>query len=720
MAVTGTMGDSALSATARAVSPATRPSQSIKKLATIFAVAGCAILIAGFLHYRQVQRDEVERVLGQLDGATRLKVAEIRLWRRERLGDAQVVSATRPLGEAFSRWLAGDAGQRDLLQTWAEAFCREYRYQGIILFDRDAVPVLGFGVGLAQADAFSHQVVADAMAATEARLTDVHDHGPGRPGHIGLAGYMTDAAGAMAGGFVVIIDPKRFLYPTLERWDSHFRTSAVALLTTSGDGLVELAGSGGGAPSDLGLWRTIARAGAGHGERVEYGGRTVYAALQPVPESRWLIGVHVDRREVTLPLRQVGAAALLTVVALLMVTGVVLVLSDWRRDRLVMARERNASWERSRLAEDLRRKSEQMRTYFDKALIGMAVTAPNKGWVQVNPALTEIFGYSDAELQSMTWAEITHPDDLAADRAEFERVVTGETDGYQMDKRFIRKDGTVIFAHIVVSVVRSPDGTPDYFVAQVMDITEQKLMADRRIQLEKFGALGRLTAGVAHELNNPLMGIINGAQYCLSQTPDDDERHQVLQDVERETRRCVGIVKNLLAFSRTNVHGPRTLQEVDPALLVEQIARLLDYRASRDGITLSVDATAAPSRARVDAEGLRQVLMNLLTNAFDAVQGCAKRAVSVQLGQDAGNLVIRVRDTGVGIPPDAQGRIFDPFYTTKPAGRGTGLGLATGWSIVQESHGTLHCHSRPGSGTTMTVRLPLDPQSEVPTWPSAS
>src|SRR4029077_17842489 len=139
--------------------------------------------------------------------------------------------------------------------------------------------------------------------------------------------------------------------------------------------------------------------------------------------------------------------------------------------------------ERKRVEEALRESEERFRRYFDLGLVGMAITSPTKGCLEVNDELCRILGYRREELLRLTWAELTHPDDLAADVANFNRVLAGQIDGYSIDKRWIRKDGRIIASIMAAKCVRRANGTVDYFVGLVQDITERKRAEEEQRKL---------------------------------------------------------------------------------------------------------------------------------------------------------------------------------------------------------------------------------------------
>lgn len=254
--------------------------------------------------------------------------------------------------------------------------------------------------------------------------------------------------------------------------------------------------------------------------------------------------------------------------------------------------------------------------------------------------------------------------------------------------------------------IRWPDGRWVRFEL-ALDITEQKLVSDQRAQLEKFGALGRLTAGIAHELNNPLMGIINGVQFCLESLEPEHECLEVLSDTEHATRRCINIVQNLLAFSHSSPNGRQDRVGWDPVPVIERVLRLLDYRIQKENVEVTTSFTPSLCLDSLQPEPFEQVLINLLSNALDALADSVVKKIHISTLESAENFELHVADNGPGIDPQQRDRIFDPFYTTKPTGKGTGLGLSTSWSLVTAVQGHIEVLSREGRGTTMIIKIPI-------------
>ena len=227
------------------------------------------------------------------------------------------------------------------------------------------------------------------------------------------------------------------------------------------------------------------------------------------------------------------------------------------------------------------------------------------------------------------------------------------------------------------------------------------------IQSEKMGALGTLTAGIAHELNNPMMGILNFIQYAHKHSPPAGKVAEVLGDAERETLRCIAIFRDLLTFSRAETGGgAEALRKTDFTVILERILSLLSHRIDKERVEIATRAAPGAPPMWVRGGHIQQVFLNILTNALDAVMECETKRIRIEIRPADDQVAVEVSDTGCGIAAENLSRIFDPFFTTKPPGKGTGLGLCVSKSIVEAHGGRIHCDSRVGHGTAFTVWLP--------------
>ncbi len=219
---------------------------------------------------------------------------------------------------------------------------------------------------------------------------------------------------------------------------------------------------------------------------------------------------------------------------------------------------------------------------------------------------------------------------------------------------------------------------------------------------EKMASLGILTAGIAHEVNNPLGGMLNCVK-SMREDPQNREMHQrYLPLLDKGLRRIEHTMRQLLNFGRTE---PLKLRKVDLKTLIDECIDLLSYKLRN--IEHSVDVTIS-KHYRLDAEALKQIIINIGLNAIQAMPNGGRLDVSVHRNDD--NLDLIISDTGMGIATETMDHIFDPFFTTKDVGEGTGLGLAVTYSLVQQLEGDIFVESEEGKGSTFTIRFPLHPE----------
>ena len=218
---------------------------------------------------------------------------------------------------------------------------------------------------------------------------------------------------------------------------------------------------------------------------------------------------------------------------------------------------------------------------------------------------------------------------------------------------------------------------------------------------EQLASVGRLAAGVAHEINNPLVGVLAFADMMRQKENMDEQDREDLDVIVRETKRVREIVRGLLDFARET---PSVKGRLDLNELVQQTLRLLGRRDAFQNIYIVDDLEDQLPLVNGDKSQLQQVLMNLALNACEAMPERGTLLVSTCSKGD--KVVITVTDTGCGIKKEHLDKIFEPFFTTKPTGKGTGLGLSVSYGIVQQHDGTLEVQSEPDRGTTFTITLP--------------
>ncbi|HZH33096.1 MAG TPA: ATP-binding protein [Pyrinomonadaceae bacterium] len=235
------------------------------------------------------------------------------------------------------------------------------------------------------------------------------------------------------------------------------------------------------------------------------------------------------------------------------------------------------------------------------------------------------------------------------------------------------------------------------------DVTARVRLEEQLQQREKLSSIGLLAAGVAHEINTPLTGVSSYTQMLLGMLADTDPKHKLLEKIHRQTERATGIVNNLLNFSRTGT--VTEFDEVNVNRVLDDTLQLLEPQLRQSRIEIVRDYDEALPAAYGNAGKLQQVFTNLILNARDAIPDGGHITLSTAT-EDNYSVIIHVADDGIGIAPENVARIYDPFFTTKGVGRGTGLGLAVSYGIVQEHSGHIVVNSAPGRGTTFRITLP--------------
>lgn len=362
----------------------------------------------------------------------------------------------------------------------------------------------------------------------------------------------------------------------------------------------------------------------------------------------------------------------------------------------------------------VRESEARYRGTFDRAPVGIANISLDGRFLQVNPRFCQLLGYSEDELRQKTFIDVTHPEDVAADLALVEEILENKLPSYQMEKRYLRKDGTVQWVEVTVALQTSPDGTPLHFIAMVVDVSERRAAAAERERLlreaqEAVRVRDEFLMIAAHELRTPVTSLqlhlerlertVRGEGAAMA------EASAKLEVVRRQVRRIAVLNESLLDVTRLQA-GQITVAvaNVDAPSIVREVVERLEPDFHRASTKLLLEA---PLHLTVRADPLRleQILTNLLNNAL---KFGAEKPVEVLVEDGPHEARIRVRDRGIGISPEAAARLFRKFERAAPAENygGLGLGLFISRTLVEQMGGRIEVASTPGEGATFTVVLP--------------
>ena len=362
--------------------------------------------------------------------------------------------------------------------------------------------------------------------------------------------------------------------------------------------------------------------------------------------------------------------------------------------------------ERKQAEENLRKSEAMARAFLESAGDGILIANRDGRIVLANAKIETMFGYKRDELLGQT-VEMLLPERFrnvhVAHRAGYLSQPRIRPMGLGLDLAGRRKDGTEFPVEISLSFTETEDGI--FVMAFLTDITERLVLQRAARQAEKLAALGTLSAGLAHELNNPIGIIASRIELMLMDAEAQrlpGEVREDLQVLHRNAQRVARIAQGLLSFARqsTGQRGPVDLNRVVEATLL-----LAERQIAREGIQISATLDRGLPPILGDANALEQVMLNLLTNSRDAMVGGGD--IRIETGpspERPGWVRLVVADTGPGISPEELPRIFDPFFTTKT--EGTGLGLSVSYGIIRDHQGTVDVQSEPGKGTTFILRFP--------------
>ncbi|MBN1665114.1 MAG: PAS domain S-box protein [Deltaproteobacteria bacterium] len=358
--------------------------------------------------------------------------------------------------------------------------------------------------------------------------------------------------------------------------------------------------------------------------------------------------------------------------------------------------------EQAHLMEEMRRMERHLAGVVESAS-DLIVSVDKKGMILTwNPAAERLSGYLPAEAAKLRFAYLFAEED----RSDIEEILR-HTDARDLTRMkecpLLTRKGALIPVSWVFSPLKDSDNRTTGIVAIGRDLTEHQKYELEMYQSQKFAALGVMAGGIAHEIRNPLAICSSSAQFLLDEDVTPEFRRECAEKIYKGIRRTSDIVENLLKYAHPSTTTRKPLIDIVP--LIKETQTLVTYQANLFNIKIRASFPKKPVMIEGVGTLLQQVFMNIFLNAIHAMPSGGRLDIDVRT--DRSQVHARIADTGCGIPARDIVKIFDPFYTTSPIGKGAGLGLPLCYSIVKQHHGSIDVESVEGRGSIFTVTLPL-------------
>jgi PAS domain S-box-containing protein len=361
------------------------------------------------------------------------------------------------------------------------------------------------------------------------------------------------------------------------------------------------------------------------------------------------------------------------------------------------------------------RSDQRFRGAFSAAAHGMAVVSPNGQIEASNAALNLFLGRNDLETSTFGFEELLHKDDRGQFLNGMRQLLSSEIEVLQQELRYTTGDGKVVHGATSIALVKNEQGNTEQLIVQINDTSEKKLVNERLQKAQKMEAIGQLTGGLAHDFNNLLTVIIGNLQLLEGKMGNDEKSAKRVAEAIDAGRKGSELTKQLLAFARKQELEPR---DVGVNELVTGMAPLIS-RTIGENINLKVEVMAGDPHSLIDPSQLESAILNLAINARDAMEGSGNLTIETQPAYldrfyadkhpdvvPGHYVMVAVSDSGCGMTAELLEKVFQPFFTTKPAGQGTGLGLSMVYGFIKQSGGHISVYSEVGHGTSVKMYLP--------------
>nr|WP_321467753.1 DUF3365 domain-containing protein [uncultured Desulfobulbus sp.] len=363
----------------------------------------------------------------------------------------------------------------------------------------------------------------------------------------------------------------------------------------------------------------------------------------------------------------------------------------------------------------LQESEQRFRSTFEQAPVGIGHLAMDGRLLRMNRRFCEIIGVPPSQRTSLKFQDISFETKRMAGVEEWDALLLGDKDAFSLERRYIRKDLSEVWINLTISLVRRDSGAPGYYICVVEDMSERRSLQEQLRQAQKMEAIGTFAGGIAHDFNNILTPILGYTEMLMEDSDPGEKCYASLQAVFCAATRAQELIRQILTFSR---RADKEKQPLNIVPVIKEVIKLLrSFLPST--LTLSQVLTNEDCIVYATPSQIHQIMMNLCTNAYQAMEGGSGvltielQVLEMPAAETIGSLpsgkyaVLKVTDTGCGMDQQTMERMYEPYFTTKAKGEGTGFGLSMVHGLVEDLHGAIVAESQAGQGTSFTLFLPL-------------
>jgi PAS domain S-box-containing protein len=685
------------------------------------------IIIAGYYFYQNVERSVRAEKYEELKTIAIFEIDQITQWQNESIADANVISQSVLFKRDFEKFLSNKNNlglKKSILQRF-QTYKEQYKYENVFISTVDGKLLISLDSSFINIDSLTTKNIKEAIIINKVFITDFYSLGKNKNIFLDIIAPLKDENEIPFALIIFRVNPSDYLYPVIRSLPIQDHSFESLIVRKDGDSILYLNELRYFNNSAMNLRIPLSNSDypgvkafsgfLGFNEGHDYRGVEIMYYIDKVPGTSWFLESKEDKSEIYSKLRYKAVFIVIFVFLLILLSGLGLV---W----IYNYRQRNI-YKKLFLAEKkLSRSEDQFRFIIEKSTLGISITSIDGKFLRVNPAFADMLGYTIEEMQKLKYSDITYPDDIAESVQGLQDVLTGVKSVFEIEKRYIHKDGSIVFGDVSVALQNDLSNKPLYFMTSIINITNRRKAEEEILKLnstleqrvkartaqyeESNKELEAFSYSVSHDLRAPLRAIEGFSRIVMEDYSKilDHEGNRLLNIISQNTKKMDVLIADLLELSRMGT-SEMNLTFVN----MTDMAKSIYYEVASSEVinTFNFSLSDLPD-AYVDTTLIRQVWINIISNAIKYTLPKANRIIEINGCLKNNMVVYSIKDSGVGFNPLYSDKLFVTFQRLHKSEdfEGSGVGLAIVQRIIRRHNGEVWAKGEVNNGATFFFSLP--------------